>query len=154
MVKLIINPNIKRKIIKACVKTDTRECGGVLFGEHIRENLFRIAEVSTDTKTGIFAHFIRDIVLTIKQLRRFFSKYKYKYTKYNYMGEWHSHPQFALEPSSKDEESIRDIVSDDHVGANFIILMIVRLESSDLKCRAWIYYANGVKEPCDIDILS
>jgi len=151
MVKLIINPDIKRKIIKACAKADIRECGGVLFGEHVGENLFRIAEVSTNTKTGIFAHFIRDIVSTIKQLRRFFSKYKHKYTKYNYMGEWHSHPQFALKPSNKDEESIMDIVGDDHVGANFIILMIVRLEPSDLKCRAWTYYANGVKEPCNIE---
>jgi len=32
------------------------------------------------------------------------------YTRYNYLGEWHSHPSFALEPSHRDSESMWRLV--------------------------------------------
>jgi len=50
------------------------------------------------------------------------------YKRFNYLGEWHSHPSFLPVPSETDLETMQSIVEDPQVGANFLVLMIVKLQ--------------------------
>lgn len=152
MICLRISSQIKKKLYKACQKAGENECGGILFGQHIGENLFKIEEITADPRQGgSFAKFIRNIKGTLKRLNHFFKKYNNEYTKFNYIGEWHSHPQFALSPSAQDNQTMVDIITDTDVGANFAVLMIVKIEERTLKAKAWTFYQNRVREECRIE---
>jgi JAB domain-containing protein similar to deubiquitination enzymes len=77
------------------------------------------------------------------------------YVRFNYWGEWHSHPSFELEPSEKDDISIREIVEDRDVGANFVVLLIVKLaDKGELLTRAYTYLPNGTKHESTVSVES
>jgi len=80
---------------------------------------------------GAFASFLRTIKDIVSPLNNFFRKTGYKYKKYNYLGEWHSHPSFKPSPSTKDIKSMFEIVCDQSIGANFAVLLIVRLGNTE-----------------------
>lgn len=76
---------------------------------------------------GAFASFVRRIEDAWAVLIRFFERTKRDYRRFNYIGEWHSHPAFEPVPSARDHQSMREIVLDASVAANFVVLMIVKL---------------------------
>ena len=78
---------------------------------------------------GSVAFFVRLVTDIVKPLKGFFKRTGYNYRKFNYLGEWHSHPTFPLVPSQKDIQSMQEIVTDPDTGANFVILLIVQLKS-------------------------
>jgi hypothetical protein len=61
-------------------------------------------------------------------LEAFFKRTRREYQRFNYLGEWHSHPMFAVTPSARDHQTMQDIVEDPDVGARFAVLLVVRLE--------------------------
>jgi hypothetical protein len=63
----------------------------------------------------------------VAPLKKFFQKTNHDYRRFNYMGEWHSHPRFRPEPSGQDIRSMLEILHDPKVGATFLVMMIVRL---------------------------
>jgi len=103
------------------------EIGGVLVGEHIGGEVFRIVDISVQYRGGSVAHFVRDPEHHKAFLADFFARTNYAYQRFNYIGEWHSHPGFRPLPSPSDMTTMHDIVSDPEVGANFIVLIIARL---------------------------
>ena len=122
-----------------------REIGGVLMGEHIGPNEFVIRELTVHRR-GSFASFLRRIEDALGQMRDFFTRTGHDYRRYNYLGEWHSHPSFEPLPSSTDDASMLDIVQDAKVGANFAILMIVKLgRIQELVATAHVYLPVGTK---------
>jgi hypothetical protein len=71
------------------------------------------------------------------------------------LGEWHSHPSFELEPSGKDDLSIREIVEDRDVGANFVVLLMVKLAGNgELLTRAYTYLPDGTKSESTVTVES
>ena len=68
---------------------------------------------------------------------------KNNYQKFNYLGEWHSHPLFSVQPSNKDHHTMRELISDPKVGANFVVLLIFRLKDNNLEGSAHTYLPNG-----------
>lgn len=104
-----------------------REIGGVLVGEHLGGETFRIADLSVQRTGGTSHHFVRDPAQHQEFLRQFFERTGYDYERYNYIGEWHSHPTVPALPSSTDISTMNGIVSDPDVGAAFAILLIARL---------------------------
>jgi hypothetical protein len=109
-------------------------------GEHIDEGRFRIIEITIQTHGGTFASFIRYIQDFAEPLRSFFNRTKHEYTRFNYLGEWHSHQNFALIPSSKDTSTMEDIVMDPESNVNFVILLLVRIgQSGHLESTATLY---------------
>ena len=104
-----------------------REIGGVLMGEHLQESTFRIVDLSVQRSGGSAAHFVRDPAQNQAALAAFFSRTGGDYTRFNYIGEWHSHPSFEPLPSFTDLETMQSIVDDPQVGVNFLILLIPRL---------------------------
>lgn len=128
----ILLPNrIAHKIIAVLRKAGNCEIGGILMGEHVAEKVFRIKDITIQRRHGSFASFVRVIEEIINPLKQFFQNTGNKFTRFNYLGEWHSHPSFFPEPSYKDCETMWKIVNDPTVGANFATLMILRLDAND-----------------------
>lgn len=138
-----MHPNIRRKLIVALRQARHREIGGILMGEHCGGNQFRISDLTITWRGGV-AIFIRTLPDAIGSLQGFFRTTNQDYTRYNYLGEWHSHPMFEPVPSPKDQKTMYDIIDDPAVGANFVVLMIVRLATSNqLEGSVTVYQPGG-----------
>jgi hypothetical protein len=48
-----------------------------------------------------------------------------RYRRFNYLGEWHSHPSFSVQPSFEDIESMTDIVENGNSTITFAVPLIV-----------------------------
>ena len=120
------------KIIIDRLKTElrnagSREIGGLLFGEHLGGDYFRIVDFSVQTAGGTDAHFLRDLEQNQKAMDRFFASVSGDFERFNYIGEWHSHPSFSVRPSGKDIRTMRGLI-DQAQDVNFLVLIIVRLD--------------------------
>lgn len=105
-----------------------REIGGVLMGEQIEPGHFRIIETSIDAETGGSAHFVRSPAAHAEALDAFFERTGNAYDRFNYLGEWHSHPTFDVTPSLQDAGAMMELVHGER-GIDFAVLLIVRLGS-------------------------
>ena len=153
MIKLILPRHPADKIRAALKEAGRREIGGVLMAEHVGTNEFRIVDLTIHER-GTFAYFIRKLEQVIAQLRTFFERVDHNYVRFNYAGEWHSHPSFEPEPSSEDDRSIQEIVNDAKVGANFVVLLIVKLDSEgQLVGTAYTYLPDGTKHKSDLSMI-
>ncbi len=124
---LISLPRSQRNRLKAELRrAGAREIGGVLMGEQLGPNRFRIVDFSVDSSTGSIAHFVRTPELHQEALRSFFERTGSDYRRFNYLGEWHSHPSFSVRPSSEDIASMSDLVHGER-NIGFAVLLIVRL---------------------------
>ena len=145
MLKLILLPEVAEEITIALCKSGDREIGGILMGEHAGPSEFKVTKITVQKRGGI-SSFIRVIEDAVGKLNNFFRQSNNDYSRFNYMGEWHSHPLFTPYPSSKDDSSMLEIVMDETVGANFVVLIIVKLTpDGGLIGTAHTYLPNGVK---------
>jgi integrative and conjugative element protein (TIGR02256 family) len=141
--KLILPVELVTRLGQELKRAGSREIGGVLVGEHVEDESFRIVDLSVQRSGGSQAHFIRDVEHNRAFLDAFFAKTGRDYQRFNYLGEWHSHPLFTPLPSREDAATMRDLVEDSAVGVNFAILMIVSLGwRSTLKMSATAYRAT------------
>lgn len=129
MLTLLVPQPIASRWSVELQRAGAREIGGVLMGEHVGADCFRVCDVTVHAP-GTFASFIRALGTALRALEDFFSRTNRNYRKFNYLGEWHSHPSFRPEPSSSDDESMKEIVMDPKVGANFAALAIIKLDQS------------------------
>ena len=96
--------------------------------EHVGTDAFAVRELTVH-RQGAFANFVRQIEEAVGKMWAFFDKASHDYTRFNYIGEWHSHPSFEPVPSGRDDASMIEIVQDAKVGANFVVLLIVKLDN-------------------------
>ena len=137
-------------VLAALRSAGLREVGGILMAEHVGPNEFKVRDITVHRR-GAFASFVRRIEDAIGRLRQFFDRVSHDYTRFNYLGEWHSHPSFVPEPSMKDDMSMLQIVQDQTVGANFAVLLVVKLDSNrQLIGTAHTYLPNGTKARSEI----
>jgi integrative and conjugative element protein (TIGR02256 family) len=136
-------------MLDACKGSGVRETGGMLFGEHVSEDAFRVVE-ATVAGTGSVATFVRGLLDSLRQLDRFFHRTKRDYRRFNYLGEWHSHPSFDLYPSATDDRSMFDIVNDPGTGARFALSLIVRRVNQDLEVKAFVYFPDGERQDGEV----
>jgi hypothetical protein len=114
-------------------------------GEHAGPDEFKVTKITVQKRGGL-SSFIRIIEDAVGKLNVFFRQNNNNYSRFNYIGEWHSHPLFPPYPSSKDDNSMLEIVMDEAVGANFAVLVIVKLApNSGLIGTAHTYLPNGFK---------
>ncbi len=141
---LHLPPEVVDRLVMALTRASRWEIGGILMGEHVAENVFRVKDLTVQYRGGTFASFRRAVQEAIGPLRRFFAGTNYDYRRFNYLGEWHSHPSFRPEPSPVDHSAMRMIIEDRIVGANFVVLMIVRLdEEGRLAGTVTVYLPGG-----------
>lgn len=138
--KLLLQTEIRRRLERELRRAGTAEIGGVLMGEHVGPDTFRVVDLTLDRGGGSFARFVREVRRHRLGLDAFFRRTGKQFTRFNYLGEWHSHPSFSLEPSGPDISAMRSIVDDPAVGAAFAVLMIVRLSTDGaLEMRASLF---------------
>jgi len=141
--QLLIPPEIRSQLVDAMARAGQREIGGILMGEHVGSDIFRVKEVTIQRKMGTFATFIRIVTEILAPLRAFFDSTKHNYRRFNYLGEWHSHHSFALSPSGRDHITMHDIVTDLQLRARFVVLLLVRLsDHGQLEGRVTVYQPN------------
>ena len=148
---LLLPPEIVSKLENALVNAGAKEIGGILMGEHVGINTFRVKELTIQRKKGTFATFVRLVGEIVGPLRSFFQATNYNYTRFNYLGEWHSHHSFALKPSSPDNATMIEIVMDEQLGARFVVLLLVKLNAhNQLEHSATVYRLDGRSILCQI----
>jgi integrative and conjugative element protein (TIGR02256 family) len=144
-------PIIER--LKRELRGRSREIGGVLVGEHVENETFRIVDISVQLSGGTAAHFVRDPVLHKAFLDDFFRRTGQDYQRFNYIGEWHSHPMFTPLPSGEDFTTMLELIRDPAVGVNFAVLIIARLGLwSGMQLSATIFRNGYAPEPAEVAI--
>ncbi len=119
-------------------------------GEHVAHEEFRVVDLTVQLQVGTISRFVRAVASFVTKLAAFFQRTEYRYKKYNYLGEWHSHPLFELQPSWDDFQTMRDIIDDSEVGANFVVLMLTKLNSGNVELRAWALTPGGALMEADV----
>lgn len=141
--QLLIPHEISQQIVDALQQAGHREVGGIFMGEHIGPDTFRVKEITIQRKGGTFAAFIRMVEEILGPLLAFFDTTKHNYTKFNYLGEWHSHHSFALAPSRRDHTTMYNLVMNPQLGARFVVLLLVKLGNhGQLEGSVMVYQPN------------
>lgn len=122
-----IAPEVRATLRRALRAAGRREIGGVLMGEQIEPGHFRVVDLSIDVEAGGLAHFVRSPEAHADALDAFFRRTSNEYDRFNYLGEWHSHPRFPVDPSLQDAKSMLELVHGER-GIDFAVLLIVRLD--------------------------
>jgi integrative and conjugative element protein (TIGR02256 family) len=123
---ILLAPQIVQRLRHELRRAGRREIGGLLMGEDLGGELFRVVDISVQRSGGTQSCFIRNPKDHQKYLEEFFVRTGQDYLRFNYLGEWHSHPRFAAMPSEPDISTMQSIVGDPDVGANFLVLLIVK----------------------------
>jgi integrative and conjugative element protein (TIGR02256 family) len=141
--QLLLPLKVTKQLRRELLRADDREIGGLLLGEHVRDEVFRIVEISVQRLGGSHSRFTRQPEQHQKQLNKFLRRTGGDYRRFNYLGEWHSHPCFTPTPSMEDVRTMQSMVCDPVVGANFLVLLICRLEKgTTLELCATMFRAN------------
>lgn len=125
--RIALAPEIEKRFRTALRKGDRREIGGMLFAEQLSPGAFRIMDFSLDSHSGSHAAFRRDPRAHRRTLDEFLRRTGQDFERFNYLGEWHSHPSFSVHPSLEDVDTMTDIVEDTNSVITFAVLLIVRL---------------------------
>ncbi len=128
--KVILPLPIEQKLTIALHKAGRQEIGGILMGEYIAEGVYRIQDITVQRQAGTFASFMRLAKEVVIPLHHFFRKTLHDYRRFNYLGEWHSHPSFLPRPSMQDSETMWEMLQDAEMNANFVVLLVVRLSQT------------------------
>ena len=149
--QLLLPSDVRRTMRRHMVWARRREIGGILMGEEIGARRFRIVDFSVDAVTGTSAHFVRDADHHERELRAFFQKTGADYSRYNYLGEWHTHPSFDVRPSLQDLHSMQDLVEGSR-GVDFAVLFIARVRWMwRFQCSAFLFVQQHA--PTEIEVL-
>jgi len=132
----------------------SREIGGVLFGEQLAEGHFRIAEVTRQSADlGTSSSFCRMGAEARQDILSFHRQYGGTPERFNYLGEWHSHPHAPPLPSVRDDATMVQLVEDQAGAVNFLILVIVRIsQAGNFEIGACAYLASGQRLPCEVEL--
>lgn len=118
------NP-LRDRMRKALSQARRCEIGGILMAEQIEAGHFRLVDFTIDEVTGGAAHFVRSVEDHRGALSGFFERTASDYGRFNYLGEWHSHPNHLPIPSSTDIASMQELVRGERE-IPFAMLLIVR----------------------------
>jgi integrative and conjugative element protein (TIGR02256 family) len=151
--KIRLPPSLQQRLKDELTLARHREVGGLLMGEHLGGDDYRIIDLSVQRAGGTAVCFIRHPKKHRAHLDQFFERTGHNYTRFNYLGEWHSHPSFPTAPSGPDLRTMQALARDPAVGANFLVLLIVGLGSdASLRSSATIFRADHASSPAELII--
>ena len=140
--------------MKHLTRAGLREIGGVLFGEQLGEGYFRIVE-ATRQRSGIgtYNRFLRRGAKARKKIMALHRRYSGQPERFNYLGEWHSHPNALALPSTRDEMTMTQLLEDQAGAVNFLVLVVVRIsQAGTLEICAQAYLTSGHVVPCEVEV--
>lgn len=145
-----IADHVKDKLRKELRAAGSREIGGVLMAEQLAPGHFRVIDFSIDSQTGSRAHFVRSSQVHTETLSAFFLETGHQYDRFNYLGEWHSHPRFPVTPSTQDIAAMTELVEGER-GIEFAVLLIVRLHWwRSMSCSCTLFCKDAYPVPIEI----
>ena len=135
-------------------RAGAREIGGVLFGEQLAEGDFRIVKAMRQRFPGGTAtSFHRHGSSARKQILALHKKFGSDPERFNYLGEWHSHPNAPVWPSRQDEIAMYRLLADQGESVNFLVLIIVRLDDQKrVQIGAMTFLSSKHTIQCEIEI--
>ena len=152
MISLHLHPDQVIKLARELRRSRRREIGGVLVGEHIGIEDFRLVDFSVQRSGGMQACFVRDPDEHRQFMDSFFSRTRDDFERFNYLGEWHSHPSFTAYPSTVDLSQMQSIVDDGPEAPLFAVLLVVRLSlPRELELGCWAF--RSAHPPASVQIL-
>jgi integrative and conjugative element protein (TIGR02256 family) len=131
--------NIGRRFHTSLREAREREIGGMLLAEQLKPGHFCIIDFSVDSFSGSHTGFRRDPQAHQNALDEFFRRTGRDFQRFNYLGEWHSHPSFSVHPSTQDINTMTEIVENQSSLITFAVLLIVRL-----RFRIWVEHSLTV----------
>lgn len=151
--KLRIDQKTIEQWKSALSKAKEKEVGGVLFGEHVGERDFRLIEFTQQRRRGDVVSFRRKGCEAKRSLKKISAAYGNEHTRFNYLGEWHSHPNAPAVPSQRDCLTMQSLLADPKTDANFLVLIILRINGSrDIEMSANAFLSSGHILECEIEI--
>jgi hypothetical protein len=141
--RLTLASDQRTKLVEKLRRAGTNEIGGQMFGEQLAPSQFRVLDLTIQARHGSVARFLVDLLQAGRDAIRFFDRTKHHYTRFNYIGEWHSHPSFAVKPSRTDITTMRELVREAKFAGNFAVLVICRLDGDELTAAAWYFDPHG-----------
>ena len=135
-------------------RAGAREIGGVLFGEQLAEGDFRIVKASRQrSRRGTPTSFHRHGSGARKQILALHKKFGSDPQRFNYLGEWHSHPNALVWPSLQDEVTMYELLTDQGTSVNFLVLIILKLDDQKrVQIGAMTFLSSGHTIQCEIEI--
>lgn len=142
--KLVIPSPLSTKFIANLRKADDREIGGVLFAEQKAYSEFHLLDATFQMYGGETHSFERDGEKAQNDILRLHRFFRGTPQRFNYFGEWHSHPHSAVIPSHVDIRAMWQIIDNTDETVNFIVLLIVKLvQQSSLDIGATVFLRSG-----------
>lgn len=130
--------SLRHRLRSAVRRAGRNEIGGVLMAEQIKPGHFRLVDFTVDGQTGSAAHFVRSVEDHQAALTTFFAQTGSDFSRFNYLGEWHSHPNHMPVPSAEDIGSMESLVHGER-DIPFAVLLIVRARWSGLALSATLF---------------
>jgi [CysO sulfur-carrier protein]-S-L-cysteine hydrolase len=140
------------RLRQALAKAEAKEIGGQIFGEQLEPSDFRASEITFQKRLGTFARFVVDLMQAARDAMRFYDRTEHRYARFNYIGEWHSHPSFEVKPSGTDIAAMQSLVRDPAFRGTFAVLMITRLDEDRLTTGGWLFDPLGRDEPVILEM--
>ncbi|MBU2888241.1 Mov34/MPN/PAD-1 family protein [Celeribacter halophilus] len=125
--QLCLQADVIRRMRRHMLRAGSREIGGMIMGEQTGDQQFRVVDFTIDATSGSPSNFTRDAEQHDQALAEFFKTTGADYHRFNYLGEWHTHPRFSVHPSLQDMHAMQDLV-DGSGGVDFAVLLIARLK--------------------------
>lgn len=129
------------------------EIGGQLYGEMLAPSYFRVTEITQQTRPGTVASFLVDLLQAARDAAGFYAKTGHQYARFNYLGEWHSHPSFAVQPSGVDISTMQALVANPEFRGHFAVLMITKCQQHQTLLGAWLFMPNGEQGNVTIEVV-
>ena len=126
MIEVLLSPRCVRKLKRELRAAGRNEIGGVLAAEQVADGKFLVRDLSVQ-RNGTPTSFDRDPVRHRKFMRRFHLITGNRPERFNYLGEWHSHPSFPALPSLPDLRQMHAEIHDPEQASTFLVLLIVKL---------------------------
>jgi hypothetical protein len=98
-----------------------------LAAEHVGDGQFKVTDLSVQRTGGGLASFVRDPSTHRRFIRHFLARTGHRYDQFNYLGEWHSHPSFPVDPSIMDLRQMQSLIEDRGQQAHFLVLLVMKL---------------------------
>ncbi len=127
------------------------EIGGVLMAEQLAPGRFSLVDFTVDAEKGGAAHFVRSVDHHREALAAFFDQTGANFTRFNYLGEWHSHPNHPPVPSTEDLRSMQALV-DGERDIPFALLLIVRASWRRLLLSATLFQQGAAPAPVVVEM--
>ncbi len=133
MIDVVLTSACVMKLRRELRAAGSNEIGGVLAAEQIGDGRFIVRSISVQ-RTGTYASFKRDPGQHRAFMRRFRVRTGNNPARFNYLGEWHSHPSFIALPSGPDLRQMQALIEDDEQAASFLVLLVIKLAKDGELC--------------------